>query len=274
MTLIETILDNIKISLRFVLALPRFSKRIIVLLIDVILCVLTVWLAFYLRMGEFVFLSEKSIWAFILSITFFFPIFTVFGLYRIIFRYSGWVSMYTVLLAIAVYGLLYSSIITFYGIDGIPRTIGLIQPLLLFFAIVGFRTMARSFLHGIIQSKPHFASLPKALVYGAGSAGRQLVSALENSYKIRIMGFLDDDAKLQGNVLNNQQIFSPRDLASLIKNKGVTDVLLAIPSASKRRQNEILKKMDFHNVSVRILPSVTDLADHKARTKKTFVSGE
>jgi FlaA1/EpsC-like NDP-sugar epimerase len=254
-------LNGLRQASRPVLALPRYAKRIIALSVDVSLCVLTVWLAFYLRLGEFVALSGEAFWAAGISVAFALPIFVVSGLYRAIFRYSGFPAMFAVARAIGVYGLLFASVVTAMGIAGIPRTVGLIQPLLLFFAIGGSRALARYWLGGMYQSQLQVAALPRALVYGAGSAGRQLVSALENSFEMRVAGFLDDDDRLHGHVLNGQPIFSPDDLGDLIESKGITHVLMAIPSASRRRRNEILKKMSGHHVAVRTLPSLTDLAE-------------
>ena len=259
-------LNGLNHASRPVLALPRYAKRIIVLLVDISLCVLTVWLAFYLRLGEFVSLSGTSFWAVAISVAFALPIFMLSGLYRTIFRYAGLPAIFVVLRAIGVYGLLYASIITAVGITGIPRTVGLIQPLLLSLAIGGSRGLARYWLGGMYQSRMNRAALPQALVYGAGSAGRQLVSALDNSFVIRVIGFLDDDDRLHGQVLNSKPIFSPLDLANLIETKGVTDVLLAIPSASRRRRNEILKKIGQNQVAVRTLPSLADLAEGRVKT--------
>ena len=259
-------LNGLNLASRPVLALPRYAKRIIVLLVDIGLCVLTVWLAFYLRLGEFVSLSGTAFWAVAISVAFALPIFMVSGLYRTIFRYAGYPAIFAVIRAIGVYGLLYASIITAVGITGIPRTVGLIQPLLLSLAIGGSRVLARYWLGGMYQSRLHLAALPQALVYGAGSAGRQLVSALDNSFEMRVIGFLDDDYRLQGNLLNSKPVFSPMELPDLIESKGVTHVLLAIPSASRSRRNEILEKISQNQVAVRTLPSFSDLAEGRVTT--------
>ena len=250
---------------RPVLALPRYAKRIIVLLVDISLCVFTVWLAFYLRLGEFVSLWGSAFWAVALSVAIALPTFTISGLYRTIFRYSGYPAIFVVIRAISVYGLLYASVLTAIGNTGIPRTVGLIQPLLLSVAVGGSRALARYWLGGIYQSRLHLTALPRALVYGAGSAGRQLVSALDNSFEMRVIGFLDDDYRLQGHFLNSKPIFSPTDLPDLISSKGVTHVLLAIPSVSRRRRNEILKQIGQSQVAVRTLPSFADLAEGRVK---------
>lgn len=160
-----------------------------------------------------------------------------------------------------VYGLFYASVVTAFGLEGVPRTIGLIQPLLLFVAISGSRALAHYWLGGLHRSKSQIATLPKVLIYGAGSAGQQLNAALANGLEMRVVGFLDDDDLLQGHVLNGQPVYSPDVLADFIKSKGVSHVLLAIPGASRRRRNEILKRVQGHPVAVRTLPSVNDLAE-------------
>ena len=246
---------------RPLLYLPRYAKRITVLSVDFSLCVLTVWLAFYLRLGEFVTLAGPPLKAVAIAVAIALPVFLISGLYRAIFRYSGFPAMFAVARAIAVYGLLYASVITAIGVSGVPRTLGLIQPMLLFFSIGASRALARYWLGSIYQGSLKGSALPRALIYGAGSAGRQLVSALENSFEMRVAGFLDDDDRLHGHVLNGQPIFSPDGLSELIESKGVTHILMAIPSISRRRRNEILEKMSRHHVAVRTLPSVTDLAE-------------
>jgi FlaA1/EpsC-like NDP-sugar epimerase len=143
----------------------------------------------------------------------------------------------------------------------VPRTVGLIQPLLLFFAISGSRALAHYWLGGLHRNRSQIDALPKVLIYGAGGAGQQLNAALANGLDMRVVGFLDDDDLLKDHVLNGQPVYSPDALAGLIKSKRVSHVLLAIPRASRRRRNEILERVRRYPVAVRTLPSVNDLAE-------------
>jgi hypothetical protein len=131
-----------------ILGLPRPAKRIVVLLIDCGLCILAVWLAYYLRLGEIVALSGHGLWAAVSSICIALPIFIVSGLYRAIFRYSGRPALISVAKAVGVYGVLYVSIFTAIGVRSVPRTVGIIQPILLLLLVGASRAFARFWLLG------------------------------------------------------------------------------------------------------------------------------
>jgi FlaA1/EpsC-like NDP-sugar epimerase len=238
----------------------RSVKRVIVFCLDAFLCVLTVWLSFYLRLNEFVALSGPVLLPVFASICIAIPIFIFSGLYRAIFRYSGLPAMGAMARAMLLYGVLFASLFTFYGFQGVPRTVGLIQPLLMLIFVGASRAFARVWLGGLYLSQINKSKLPQVLIYGAGSAGRQLASAMENSFEMRVVGFLDDDDRLQGNVLNGLPILNPSDLDEVLVEMPVTDVLLALPSVSRQRRNEILKSLSAHKLSVRTLPHLSDIA--------------
>ena len=252
-----------------VLALPRPAKRFVALMVDLSLCVLTVWLAYYLRLGEFISFAGSSewaqgaVWAGVASVSIALPIFVVSGLYRAIFRYSGWPALLAVARAVGIYGLLYASVFTAIGVAGVPRTVGIIQPILLLLFVGASRVLARLWLGDQYLSILKRASRPKVLIYGAGSAGRQLAAAMANSHEMQVVGFLDDDDRLHGHVLNGHPIYNPADLDNLAATLNISTVLLAMPSLSRKRRNEILARISSAHVAVRTLPSMSDLAQGK-----------
>jgi FlaA1/EpsC-like NDP-sugar epimerase len=250
-----------------VIAIPRYAKKLLVLSVDTLLCLLSVWGSFYLRLGEFqafsIISSAPVLITSVASVALAVPIFVVSGLYRAIFRYSGMPAMMTMVRAILIYGVFFSAIFTFMGVEGVPRTIGLIQPILFFLLVGASRSAARVWLGGLYQQEIKKASLPKVLIYGAGSAGRQLASGVANSHEMRVVGFLDDDGRLHGHVLNGLQIYNPADIEEIASLKGITDVLLAMPSASRERRSQIIGLLSKIKISVRTLPGLSDIASGK-----------
>jgi FlaA1/EpsC-like NDP-sugar epimerase len=187
------------------------------------------------------------------------PLFITSGLYRAIFRYSGLSAMVVLTRALVLYGAAFAAVFTLWGVEGVPRAVGLIQPMLMLLLVGGSRTVARVWLGSPYHQKLRRAALPQAFIYGAGSAGRQLASAMVNSHEIRVVGFLDDDNRLHGHVLNGLPIHNPADLGKLLSVIPVTDVMLALPSVSRQRRNEILNSLKPHHVAVRTLPGLSDI---------------
>ena len=242
------------------LALPRGSKRLMAVAIDVALCALTVWIAFYLRLGYFVSLAGRPSVAVVLSVVLALPAFYVTGLYRIAFRSVGSEIMPVAALACTGYGLCYATIISAYAFDNVPRTVGIIQPILLFLAISAVRMSVGYTLGGQMQRRLEPRPQGRVVIYGAGSSGRQLAAAIEASREFHIVGFLDDDRSLYGTRINGLRVYPPVRLSALVDGKKVTDVLLALPSASRQRRNEILEGLRGLPVGIRTLPGLMDLA--------------
>ena len=240
-----------------VLRLPRPLKRASAMAVDMVLCAVTVLVAFYLRLDTWVPLTTPY-WAAVFGSTFLaLPIFAVSGLYRYIFRHAE-ASFARLAQAGLVYAVLYAAIFTVVQFDNVPRTVGIVQPILLFITVATSRIAASWWLGG---------AYPQALgqdrrnvmIYGAGIAGRQLHRGLMGS-EMRVAAFLDDDETLQGQILLGSPVYAPGNLRLLVDRLDVTDILLAIPSASRSRRNEILEWVRPLDVSIRTLPDMMDLA--------------
>jgi FlaA1/EpsC-like NDP-sugar epimerase len=245
------------------LRLPRGYKRLLVILIDVFLCAITVWLAFYLRLGEFQLYARQIIWPFAFALLFALPIFFFKGLYRTIFRYSGFSSLLLLLKAVFIYGALFALVFTVVGVEGVPRTLGLIQPVLFLLVVGASRIFAHYLLGGYHQSNGRYKLLPKVLIYGCGSAGRQLADLLTASNDVIVCGFLDDNPRLQGNTVNGLKVYDPTHFSALCQSLGIHEVLLALSAISRKRRNVILKELQHAKVVVRSLPRLIDITSGK-----------
>ena len=197
-----------------------------------------------------------------MGLAFFLPIFFSIGLYRTIFRFAGLQVMFSLNKAIAFYALLYASVFTLIGIDQVPRSVGLLQPLIFGLGIVSSRLFVRYWLGGFGRNNL-VPGTPRVLIYGAGSAGRQLAGGLLPSSDVRLVGYVDDDDRLHGHNLNGLNIYSPNELARIVERKQVTQIFLAIPSVSQRRRNEVINQLLPLHVQVRTLPGLADLASGK-----------
>lgn len=242
------------------LGLPRSSKRILAMIVDGLLCFVTVLLAFYLRLGHWVFPTDAQWLTVVLSWLFTFPLYITFGLYRAIFRYSGLPALVAVARVSVLYTLFYSTVFTAIGVPNVPRTLGFIQPILLFLAVGASRGFVRFWLGGPYQAILQSNSRKRVLIYGAGASGRQLAAALGSSLEMNVVGFIDDDHRLQGSILNGQKVHSLETMPTVIERLSVTDILLALPSASRSRRNVILQAIRKTPVAVRTLPGINDIA--------------
>jgi len=241
-----------------IINLPRYTKRIIAILIDIGLCIFCTWLAFYLRLEEFVKINNVTTLAVEISILFAIPIFWLMGLYKTIFRFQGSSIIFTVFVATSVYALLYFAVISVYGIEGIPRSIGVIQPILLFLAISATRISIKFlFISNFKKSK----NKTNVLIYGAGSAGRQLLTSLESNTEMKVVGFLDDDYQFHRQIILGQTVYDPKNVEKLISTKSIDTILLALPSITRQKRNQILNDLNKHRVIVKTLPSIQDIVD-------------
>jgi FlaA1/EpsC-like NDP-sugar epimerase len=247
-------------AIELILDLPRSVKRIVALLTDAMICVLSVWLSFYLRLGYFPDLFSYPLHPAITSMVLAVPIFISFGLYRAIFRYNGWEAITAVIRAVALYALPFAVIYTIIGVTSVPRTIGLIQPILLLLLVSSIRLVARIIFEKSYTSLWRSNALPRVLIYGAGKAGRELAGAIASSREMHLAGFVDDDAALWGSTLRGVPILSPDSLKREVVKRKITDILLAIPSSTRNRRGEILHDLRELNLHVRTLPSMIDIA--------------
>jgi FlaA1/EpsC-like NDP-sugar epimerase len=242
------------------LALPRPAKRLLAMCVDICLCVLTVWIVLCLRYETWVTIQGNQWYALIASPILAIPLFIAFGLYRAIFRFAGREALVAVARAVGIYALIYCAIFTPIGFQDIPRTIGLLQPALLLLSVGAVRLVARNLLGEPYVVKLRSLSAANVLIYGAGDSGLALASSLSRNPEMRVVGFLDDNPSLHKGQLMGMDVYNPQDLAKVVERLQVRDVLLALPSITRQRRNEILKTISTARVAVRTLPTLSDLA--------------
>ena len=241
------------------LDLPRFWKLCLSVSVDAFLCFITVIIAFFLRIGSFGTINYPILLATFLSIAIAIPLFFLSGLYRTIFRYSGWPAMLAVSKSIFLYSFFYSFIISIISFEGVPRTIGLIQPILLFLAVGASRSFIAYWLGDMYKQRLNKANFPNALIYGAGRVGREVVLASNKKRNLNILGFIDDNPQKWSRLLCGKQIYPMNELDNLVKSKNITHLIIAIPFSERNKRNLIIQKAIKNQLAVRTSPDLGEL---------------
>ncbi len=104
-------------------------------------------------------------------------------------------------------------------------------------------------------------------IYGAGSAGHQLASSLRIGKSMRPVAFLDDDSSIANRTIAGIPVYKPKHFKQMLRETKVTQVLLAVPSASRSRRREILTNLEPYPVHVRSMPGLMDIASGKVKVQ-------
>ncbi len=249
-----------------VLDWPRATKRAVVILLDVVLSVAATWLAFSLRLDTPHVPTGAQWWAYLLAPLLAIPIFIRLGLYRAIFRYTGLDALVAISQAIAIYTVVFSGILLLQLWPVIPRSLGLLQPIIFLLLVSASRALARFWLagvHGLLRP----VNQGRMLIYGAGVVGVQTASAMGMTRQFNLLGFVDEDPAKIGRTINGIPVFSPDQVPAMVTKLAVTDILLAIPSATRERRNKIIHSLRLLPVHTRTLPGLSDLASGRVTVR-------
>jgi FlaA1/EpsC-like NDP-sugar epimerase len=258
-----------------ILSLKRSQKRLIVLLLDLLIVPFALWCSFSLRLGVFFSLEDLSfvpaeargevLYLFLIAPVIAIPIFIKFGLYRAIIRYIGFVAMWTIIKAVSLYTAVFAIFILLSGMPGVPRSVIIINWLLLGLLIGATRAWGRWWLTGSFNFLSKGESKTKVIIYGAGHAGVQIASALASGSEFQPVAFIDDNRALQGNYIEGYRVYPFRKLSGLIEDYEVKEVLMAMPSVPRSRRSQVIKMLEPYAVHVTTVPGLHDLASGKLR---------
>jgi FlaA1/EpsC-like NDP-sugar epimerase len=259
--LVNELVTQISNWLKFFANLDRPYKRGLVILIDVVVCIVATWIAFSLRLGVWYIYSDAILLFDIVAISCWLPLAYISGVYNTIFRIAGSGAMMTLAYAVGAFTIPISGIFLFYGIDGVPRTIGLLQPLVFFMLLSLSRIVVRYVFTDILGVRMSGQAQHRVLIYGAGSAGQQLAASLQHEPRMSLVGFVDDDKQLKGQRINRVGIFHPDDLETIIDRRHITDILLAMPSLGAAERKRVVRSLEQYPVHVQTLPGTLEIID-------------
>ncbi|MCE7597216.1 polysaccharide biosynthesis protein [Vibrio fluvialis] len=245
--------------LNFIWNLSRMNKRIISVLIDAFFIVFSFYSAYWVRVGNVEIIHSEAI-SYLLSSVIVVTIFAFsrLGLYRAILRYLTFhalavVSVGTLISAASV------AIAAFYFDAPVPRSLPIIYGTFLCLLCGGSRLVVRVLVSGV-----NGKGRKVVLIYGAGSAGRQLAIALRNSESYKVVGFIDQDKTLENTVIMGLQVHDISRAAHLVNKYDVTQILLAVPSASRARRKKILESLMDLSAEVLTVPDMKEIVEGRA----------
>jgi FlaA1/EpsC-like NDP-sugar epimerase len=243
--------------------LDRRKKKIIAFGVDSIICVFAIWFAFFLRLGDWQLWTASTRIVLLASFLLWPPIFLASGVYRSIFRFAGSGTITDLARAISIFLFLMTLVVTVIGLPGVPRTLGILVPILFFLALMMSRIVVRYVISDLLGQRAFGGETKRVLIYGAGSAGQQLALSTRHYPGMYLLGFVDDDRRLRGQRLDGSPVYHSGDLAAQVERLGVTDILLAVPSMSRSKRKDIVDELKRFSVHVQTLPQIQDIVAGK-----------
>lgn len=243
----------------FIEGLSRRAKWIILLATDIIVITIAFYAAFALRFGTITpYFALKAAWPMLPTLIVAGSIYAIFlGLPKIKLHAFELRTTQPIALTAALLVLTAMSL-SFVLAVGAPRSVPIIFGTLFFIGSV----FSRVFALFLLLKLQNFGKLriPVA-IYGAGAAGIQLASALRQSREVKPVLFIDDNVVLQKLIVAGMTVHAPSDLEKLVRRNKIKRILIAMPSITKSRQREIIKKLDYLECEVQVLPSYVEMIE-------------
>ena len=241
--------------------LSRRTKRFIAIVSDVVVLMTALIGTLFLVYNQSISAIFERSWIFFAIVLIALPVFVQQGLYRAIIRFVGAQMIFGVLRSVSVTASLLACVGFLVQQDSVPIVF---STALIFWAfallgIVGSRFAMRAYL-----MRQQLVG-ERVAIYGAGEAGVSLVSALAGGQKFAPVAYLDDSIALHGRSINGLQVYSPDSVRRLVRELGITRVLLALPSASRWKRRQIIANLENVAVHVQTIPDVTDIVSGHAR---------
>jgi len=241
----------------------RFKKSLILISLDYILIVSSILLSLAIRLGEFYVIENDFIMFVLLSPLIAIPVFIKSGLYSNIVRYIGVNFVWSSFLSVSIFSLIWGLLFLWIDFYNLPRSLILINWILLTFSIISLRLFVY-WLYSF-DKKSNKGVRKNVLIYGAGQAGVQIISALEHSSNFLPVAFIDDKATLHGEYIKGYRVFHPKSAESLIRKYSINEIIIAIPSATKKTIQSIINSFYELPINIKVLPGLNDLVNGKVQ---------
>ena len=240
--------------------LSRLYKQMLTAFVDTLLIFISIFGSLFVGISETLDFTNHKQWLLcVVTGLFSIGVFLRLGLYRSFLRFLNIKILITIAISTFLSTVLLISIIYFMALP-IPRTVPIIYFSFVFMLCSCFRLLVRFIYCNLKQKKAS-----KVVIYGCGSSGQQLATALEQSTDHKVVAFLDDDSNLTNNIIQGLKVYTPGKL-NVLKNKfSIEKVLIAIPSISKHRQQKLIQGISHINIEILSIPGLSDIVNGHAK---------
>ncbi len=238
--------------IKYLFAISRLKKKIIVFFIDIFLCILSIYVSAVILKKNFLFsINYDFLFLLITSLTFL-PFFILFDFYNIIFRFINIKYLFNIFYAVVLYACL--NLLLFYlsSIDQFSVNIIFLHSLI-FMTLLLYSRLFIIFAKNILTNQNLRKSV---IIYGAGEVGSFVYN---NFSELNVKAFLDDDINKQNIIMNNTKVYSFDSLENLLSKYEIEVFIVAIKSLGIKRRKKILKILKKNKIIVKFLPDFINM---------------
>lgn len=182
------------------------------------------------------------------------------GFYHTVTRYVSFKLLVMVSLGAVLSGSTFFIIGVLKGLAYTSFSTSIIYSSMLCISLGGIRLLVRSYFSMRLNTQKE-----KVLIYGAGTAGRQLALSLLSGHEYYPVGFIDDDEGLEGIYIQGIKVHSGNKLKETVSALKPEKVLLALPSINRRQRKQIINRIEEVGIGVQTIPGVADLVEGRMR---------
>ncbi|WP_298259639.1 nucleoside-diphosphate sugar epimerase/dehydratase [uncultured Litoreibacter sp.] len=245
--------------LEYLVTLPRKTKHNILLATDAALVVISLALSVVLFVDTAPVdeLLRSTLPLFVIVPLLAVPVFLKTGLNRIKLMAFEIHDMRRGALAALAVAVITSACVFFLGLD-FPRAAAVLTGPIFLSLHLGVRTIGRN--HLLSRRLGDAGRIPVA-IYGAGSAGVQLLAALRQDLQMRPVIFVDDNSTLQTMTVSGMSVCSRAKLEALVHEGKVKRILLAMPSMNEQKMRKLIGELSDLGCEVHALPTYNELVE-------------
>lgn len=190
--------------------------------------------------------------------------FIAFGLYQGIWRFASIPDLTRIIKAIVVAALTVAAVILMISLKVVvPRTVLILDPILLILMMGGSRFAYRTFKEYQLYGATRAHGEPVILI-GAGDLAVALLKDLSKSAQWRVIGLLDNDPSVQGRLLMGLRVLGKiNQLPEIAEQYGVSNIIIAVPPNAHQLRRQTVTLANEHKLISLIVPAFDDLMSGK-----------